>query len=117
MLRLGGALSNKLLIGIETNGWTKTESDITLTFGSLAAALQFYPSSNGGFFLSGGLGLGVLGATGFDSETGLSVLLGLGYDIRVGSNISISPFLNGYSSSFNSVRVSVGQIGVGITFH
>ena len=63
MLRLGGTLSDKLLLGIETNGWTKTESgvytfqgsDARSTFSSLAAALQFYPSSTGGFFLSGGL--------------------------------------------------------------
>ena len=117
MLRLGGTLSQKVLIGIESNGWNKSESGVTLNFSSLAAAIQFYPSSTGGFFLTGGAGIGVLSLSGFDSEIGLSVLLGLGFDVRVGSNISISPFLNGYASTINGFTISVGQLGVGITFH
>ena len=117
MIRLGGALSQKVLLGVETNTWTKSESGATLTFSTFTAAIQFYPSATGGFFLTGGFGYGVFSLTGFDSQSGAALLLGLGYDIRVGGNISISPFLNGFASSINSVTVSAGQLGVALTIH
>ncbi|HEX9631015.1 MAG TPA: hypothetical protein VGA02_01025 [Gemmatimonadales bacterium] len=117
MLRIGGTLSQKLLIGVETNGWTKSEGGATLSFGTLTGAVQFYPAANAGFFLSGGAGLATITLTGFDPEYGLGVLLGLGYDARVGRNFSITPFLNGFASSIEGTTVSVGQLGVGVTFH
>jgi len=117
MLRIGGALSQKLLIGVESNGWYKSEQGATLTFGTLTGAVQFYPAANGGFFRSGGAGLATLTLTGLDAEYGLGVLLGLGYDARVGRNFSITPFLNGFASSIDGTTVSVGQLGVGVTFH
>src|SRR2546430_3401156 len=56
-ISLGGTLSPKLLLGVSTNGWTKSESGSTLTVGTLTAAVRFYPSGAGGFFLTGGFGL------------------------------------------------------------
>jgi hypothetical protein len=117
MLRIGGALSQKVLIGVETNGWTKSEGGATLTFGTLTGAVQFYPSANGGFFLTGGAGVATITLTDFDAEFGLGVLLGLGYDFRVGRSISITPFLNGFASSIEETNIGVGQLGVGVTFH
>jgi hypothetical protein len=116
-LRLGTALSQNVLIGVQTNGWYKSENNVTLTFGTLTGAVQFYPSANGGFFLNAGLGLATLTLTGFDAEYGLGAVLGLGYDFRVGRNISITPFLNGFGSSIEETNIGVGQIGVGVTFH
>src|SRR3989441_2724794 len=53
-ISLGGTLSPKLLLGVSTNGWTKSDSGATLTVGTLTAAVRFYPSATGGFFLTGG---------------------------------------------------------------
>jgi len=117
MLRIGSALSQKLLIGVESNGWYKSVDETTITFGTLTGAVHFYPSATNGFFLTGGVGLGTFSVEGFDSEYGLGVVIGVGYDARVGRNISITPFLNGFASSIEEVNVGVGQIGVGITFH
>src|SRR3989442_5936256 len=64
-ISLGGTLSQKLLLGVSTNGWTKSDSGATLTVGTLTAAVRFYPSATGGFFLTGGLGLGPVRARGF----------------------------------------------------
>src|SRR5947207_12113855 len=93
-ISLGGTLSQKVLLGVSTNGWTKSENGSTLTVGSLTAAIRFYPSPTGGFFLTGGLGLGTVsaGVAGFvsASETGVAALLGLGYDIRVSNSVSLS---------------------------
>lgn len=120
-LSLGGTLSPRLLLGAGTNGWTKTEDGVTLTMGSLAALVRFYPSATGGFYLTGGLGIATLdlglGSYGSASDTGVSAVLGIGYDIRVGQNVSLTPFWNGIGGSFDGYGANFGQIGVGVTIH
>ena len=59
-LRAGGTLSQRLLIGGEVNGFSKSENDATLTVTHIGPVLQFYPSAQGGFFLKGGLGLATI---------------------------------------------------------
>ena len=120
-LSLGGTLTPRLLLGAGTNGWTKSEDGVTLSMGSLAALVRFYPSATGGFYLTGGLGvatldLGVSGS-GSASDTGGSALLGVGYDIRVGRNVSLTPFWNGIGGSFDGYGANFGQIGVSLTVH
>ena len=92
-------VSRKVLLGVSSNAWTKSESGVTLTAGTLTAAIRFYPSATGGFFLTGGLGVGTLDLAitglGSASETGFGALLGLGVDLRAGRNVSLTPFWNG----------------------
>lgn len=120
-LALGGTLSDRFLLGVATNGWTKEEDGVSLTAGSLTALMRFYPSSTGAFFLTAGLGVGSIEASvdGFGSarETGAGAVLGLGYDIRVGSNFSLTPFWNGVGISTSDSDANFGQIGLGITIH
>ena len=120
-LAIGGTLSPKVVIGVGTNGWTKSEGGATLTAGTLTALIRFYPSASGGFFLLGGLGAGTVkvGISGFGSgsETGVGALLGLGYDFRVGDNVSLTPFWNGFAVNTSNTDANVGQIGVGVTVH
>jgi len=119
-LAMGGTLNQKVLLGGGTNGWTKSQNGATITLSSLDAIIRFYPSATGGFFLNGGLGLGMARASyggASNSESGFAMLLGLGYDFRVGKNISLTPFLNGFGFSTSSTTWSVGQIGLGITSH
>src|SRR2546421_2439292 len=61
-ISLGGTLSQKLLLGVSTNGWTKSDSGSSLTVAALTAAGRFYPSTTRGFFLTRGLGLRTLRA-------------------------------------------------------
>ncbi len=120
-LALGGSLSQKVLLGVGTNGWSKQQSGITLTVGTVTALIRFYPSSTGGFFLLGGVGLGSVRASASGSsgatETGGGVLLGLGYDFRIGKNISLTPFWNGFAMKNSNTDANVGQIGLGLTVH
>lgn len=94
---------------------------MTLTAGTLDARVRFYPSATGGFFLTGGLGLGSISADidgfGSDSEVGVGLLLGLGLDIRVGTNVSLTPFWNGFAVRTSNSNANVGQIGLGVTLH
>src|SRR5690606_35417549 len=120
-LSLGGTISPRFLIGGGTTGWTKSEDGATLTVGTLDARVRFYPSVTGGFFLTGGLGIGTVHASisgfGSETETGIGTLLGIGYDFRIGQNVSITPYWNGFLVSSSNADANVGQIGFGITTH
>ncbi len=120
-LALGGTLSQKVLLGAAVHAWTKSEDGVTLTASTTTAAVRFYPSAEGGFFLLGGVGLGIvdleIDGLGSDSETGGAAVLGLGWDLRVGDNVSVTPFWNGMGMTFSDGDANVGQIGVGVTLH
>ena len=120
-LALGGALSQKVLLGVGVNGWTKEEFDAKVTVGTLAAVIRFYPSATGGFFLLGGLGLGTIRAeastVGSATETGVGAVLGLGFDIRLGGNVSLTPFWNGFAANTTTGDANVGELGLGLTIH
>ncbi|MBX3147748.1 MAG: outer membrane beta-barrel protein [Gemmatimonadales bacterium] len=120
-IALGGSISQNVLLGVGTTGWTKSESGVTLTTGTLDARLRLYPSSTGGFFITTGIGLGSISADiagfGGDAETGVGVLVGLGIDIRIGRNVSLTPFWNGFAVRTENADVNVGQLGLGITVH
>lgn len=121
-LAFGGSLSQKVLLGVSTHGWTKSENGATLTAGTLTGEVRFYPSSSGGFFLKGGLGVGTIDLSldgfGSASETGYGAVLGLGYDARIGNNVSLTPFWNGMGMTFSGGGdANVGQLGLAITVH
>ncbi|MEP6764682.1 MAG: outer membrane beta-barrel protein [Gemmatimonadaceae bacterium] len=120
-LSLGGTITPRLLLGASSNGWTKQESGVTLSMGTLTALVKFYPVLTGGFYLSGGLGIANISAstTGFGSasQTGTGAVLGLGYDIRVAKNFSLTPYLNGVGASFDGSQVNFSQIGLGFSWH
>jgi hypothetical protein len=119
-LSLGGTITPRLLLGVGTSGWTKTDQGATLTVGLVDARVRFYPQTTGGFFLTGGFGLGSISGSygGFsNTETGPGMILGLGYDIRVARNTSITPYWNGYAMQNSNTDANVGQIGLAVTLH
>jgi hypothetical protein len=115
-LSLGGKVSDKLLLGVGTTGWAKSEDGETLTVGTLDARLRFYPVVKAGFFVTGGIGLGTIRFAG-ESENGLGVVLGVGWDVRIARNVSVTPFYNGFAMRSSIADANVGQLGVGITIH
>ena len=119
-LSLGGTLNQHWLVGVGTAGWSKSEQGATLTVGTLDARVRFYPQTRGGLFLTGGVGAGSVrgDAGGFSAtETGVGVLLGIGYDYRIGRNTSITPYWNGFAMKNDQTDANVGQIGLAITLH
>ena len=117
---LGGTLSKKVLLGAGVNVWTKNVNGADLTAGTVTAMIRFYPSATGGFFLLGGLGYGSLqissGGTTL-SESGSGAVLGLGVDLRVGKQISLTPFWNGNGISIDGGSANFGQLGISLTVH
>jgi hypothetical protein len=119
-LSLGGTISPTLLLGGGTTGWTKSENGATLTVGTLDLRARFYTEANGGFFITGGLGLGSISAGfgGFSaSETGVGVVLGLGYDFRIGRTVSLTPYFNGIGVKTSNSNANVVQLGLSVTIH
>jgi Outer membrane protein beta-barrel domain len=119
-LAAGGTINQHLLLGAGTTGWYRSSAGVWLNASTFDVRLRYYPVSRSGFFINGGIGVGDVSiGTGRlrVSETGAAVVLGLGWDIRTGRNISVTPFWNGSGISTGAETVSFGQIGVGITVH
>jgi opacity protein-like surface antigen len=119
-LSLGGTINEKLLLGFGTTGWAKSEDGATLTVGTADARLRFYPSLNSGFFLNAGIGLGTISVSetfSSESETGVGMMLGLGWDLRVSDNVSLTPFWNGAAVAGSNFDANFGQFGLGVTIH
>jgi len=120
-ISLGGTLGDRLLLGAGLTGWSKEEDGATLTVSTLEARVRFYPMAEKGFYLTGGLGLGSIRAEvdgfGDESENGLGLTLGLGWDIRVGRNVSITPFWHGTAVSAGESDANFGSLGVAVTIH
>ena len=116
----GGTISDRLLMGVGTTGWYRTEDGVWLTASTFDGRIRFYPSRTSGFFLNAGAGLGTVSiGTGSVSvtETGFGLMLGMGWDLRVGRNVSLTPFWNGSAVSASDTIFNFGQIGLGVTVH
>lgn len=118
--KLGGTLRPNILLGVETNGWRKSEGGATITMGNLSGAAYWYPMATQGFFVKGGAGYSILsvddGVTSAD-DSGFGLLGGVGYDFRVGRNLSITPVANWFRGGFDGGSANVLQFGLGVTSH
>ncbi|MEZ4586614.1 MAG: hypothetical protein R2909_09470 [Gemmatimonadales bacterium] len=119
-LRMGGSLSQHVLIGGEVTGWARSEDDATLSFGVVGPVIVFYPSATGGFYLKGSIGaaslrldLGPFSGT----DNGIGASFGLGYDARVARNFSLTPFVDLVGGRFDGYNVNSAHVGLGFSFH
>ena len=117
-LKMGGTVGPKLLLGGESNGWVKDDLfGNALTVGNASFTAYYYPNPESGLLLRGGIGFATYQVEGFDAETGVGLVFGIGYDARVGANTSITPVLNFNWGDVGAITQSVVQLAVGVTFH
>jgi hypothetical protein len=120
-LKMGGTISPHLLLGGETNGWTKSEAGASITAANASFAAYYYPKPSNGLFLRGGLGFSTTSASNggsSNSNTGAGATIGAGYDLRVGGNTSITPVLNYmYGKPQDGFSQNFVQFAIGVTFH
>lgn len=109
--RLGGALRDNLVLGLELSSWVKNwdlESgaldvgDAKATFSAATFAATWFPN-NVGFFVKGGLGIGTargevdLEIPGLElfsideTDKGLAMLAGTGYEWRLTDKFALGP--------------------------
>lgn len=112
-LKLGGTLSRSVRLGADLFGVTTNDGlfadlagatgDVTETAGHLMLAVTVYPTSTGNFWFQAGLGSVVYLADVKDDQQytgrGFGGMLGVGWDLRVGKNGSITPYVSLTSST------------------
>jgi len=120
-IKMGGTPSQKLRLGGEVNLWVKDlSSGVTESVGNVSAAAYFYPSPRSGFFVKGGVGVASLqlsqcNSTG--STNGIGFLAGLGYDIRVGRKVALSPVSNFYFGHEGDFQHAIVDFGLSIQYN
>jgi hypothetical protein len=117
---LGGTLRQNILLGVETNVWTKSEGGGRVSLANLSGAAYWYPMPAQGLFIKAGAGYSNLSAddgVNSASDGGLGWLAGVGYDIRAGRNLSITPVANWFRGGFANGSANVLQFGLGVTSH
>ena len=137
-IRMGGTLSPHLLLGGETNGWVNSDGLVTEGIWVASVVVLWYPSRTGASYFKLGLG-GMNFSTGSgaadistESANAPCVTLGIGYEVRVRSRVSLVPWINVLASSrvgleYHSVwfeptsppdvRINVVQGGLGLSWH
>jgi hypothetical protein len=119
-LTLGTAVSDWLLLGGGTTGWTKDMDGVRVTFQTLALMARLYPNIDSGLFVNLGFGAGRMSFSQpglSSSDTGPGAVLGAGYDYRMDPRWSVSPYVNTVAYSVDGTRADVFQFGVGLTRH
>jgi hypothetical protein len=134
-LRVGKGMTPSLMMGLELNGWNKTEAAATGRNTMFSAIAQWYPSMTNGFFLKTGAGMGRMtledkSVTPSDKlqSTGFAYQFGLGYDLSIARRWSITPYVNylstaGAKAELNGVTSSekldanYAQYGLGLSWH
>ena len=121
LLAMGGTPSQNLLIGGEIEGWTKEVDGVDIVFGHVSGVAYWYPQATGGFFAKGGIGIGTLsadaGPLGDESDSGLALHAGAGYDIRLGRNFSLTPTAGIFWASIDPDNANALYLGLNATGH
>lgn len=97
-LRLGGTPSQRVLLGFEGNFWGRDQDGATIARGNGTFVTMFYPSTQGGGFLKGGIGWASISrattvgnSTTTTAEGGFGLTAGAGWDVKIGRNIYLTP--------------------------
>ena len=130
-LRIGGLMRPNLFVAGESNGWFHSEAGTDVMVSFVSAVAQWYPSVAKGWYAKGGLGMSMYSAsdgTNDMTSTGGAITLGGGYDWRLGTNFSLTPFVNYLYGTSAEVKLNgtgtgsnwspnVFQAGIGFTWH
>jgi hypothetical protein len=130
-VRLGGSVSQRFLIGGELIGWGRDRNGATFTESGATAIAVFYPADRG-IFVKGGAGFAAwaasssgAGTTSTQTAGGFAGTVGVGYDLRIGANVFLTPnldFMYHTMESDNTAFASIDSGAVllftlGITWH
>jgi hypothetical protein len=119
--KLGGALSDRVLLAGETAFWAKDIDGGTVYSSSISAVAYVYPNPQGGFFLQGGLGLAnfevELDSFGSGSENGTAITLGAGFDIGFGGRFALTPYGSWVVSNFDGGNTNLLHFGLGFNWY
>lgn len=138
----GWTVTPRFLLGGEFNAWSDNDMnagpnvEMKLKAYGASATVTFYPRASSGFFIRGGVGASFVDADfelrrttiSADLGKGVGLVVGGGYDVRLGRSVSLTPALNVRVGHIGDVRVdgetfvsgwkqNVVDITLGLTFH
>jgi hypothetical protein len=129
-LRVGGTLTQQVLLSGEFIGRAITQGDTTVARVNVTLSMMLFPSRTGGFFFKGGIGVSSVGTSSNDgpaplsSNQGLALTAGAGFDWRVGGNLYVTPNVDWLWQSFPSsagtnlwTTTRLLLVTVGLTWH
>jgi hypothetical protein len=127
---IGMTVNPRLRLGLGSSGYRYSGPDKILDrkliVSTLDARLHFYPKATSGFFVTGGMGLGIysskdtnifFGTTTNTTQYGVGAVLGIGWDIDIAKHFSLTPSYTGFAMQGSTHNGNVGQIGLGVTIH
>ncbi|HEU4699431.1 MAG TPA: outer membrane beta-barrel protein [Gemmatimonadales bacterium] len=120
-LAAGVTLTPRFAVAARLDGWVRPHDGVRDHIGAIGAAAYLFPFARQGLFVSGGLGLSrarVLthheGTTDRTSATGLALLAGLGYDLGVTRQVSLTPALEFHTALPSALRLNGRASGVNV---
>jgi len=125
-MKLGGTLSPTVRLGGEVNLWRRSGGGVDESVGNVSAAIYLYPAPRSGFFVKGGAGLASYQLSQGNSSTtttGFGLLGGVGYDIRLGRKVSLTPYGNFYwghdgdMAPVTGIKHTILDVGLGIQYN
>jgi hypothetical protein len=130
--QLGYTVTPQFLLGLESNLWYNPGTPTDQTMGTIGLIGQFYPSASNGLYFKIGANLAKYWAKDdarneFKTKA-VGGLVGVGYEVPIGTNLTIAPFVTVLGSAnsdftYNDTKVngsantSLIQLGLGFTWH
>jgi hypothetical protein len=132
---IGWTLSPRVRLGIGSSAYTRSQNDsdylgdaqASISVATVDARLRFYPKTTSGFFITGGLGVGMLRTKASvsyngtpllaykNTDTGAGAVMGIGWDIDLSKHVSLTPSYMGFAMASSHADANVGQLGIGVT--
>jgi hypothetical protein len=119
--KFGGAVGPNVTLAASLTGWITRHPESRGgrygVFSSLMGVVQVYPMTDAGLFFQGGGGYIV---DVIDDESVIDspgITLGVGYDLRVGRNFSLTPQVNYLRTIDGNLVSSLYQFGLAATWH
>ncbi len=127
-VRMGGKLSDRFLLGGEIELWGKDENQVMITRTNGTLSVIFFPSPILGLFVKGGAGGAMARAADVSTvpspsaiwRYGVGTTLGIGYDIRFGEGLSLTPnldFMYQWLDDFDASDAAFISLTIGVTWH
>ena len=128
VFRMGGKISDRLLLGGEVAGWGRQEDGIWVGRGNWTATGVFFPAQRLGLFLKGGVGgatvravdYGTGGSGASITKAGFGTTVGLGYDFGFGQGAALTAgfdFLYQWVDDPDVRNGALLLLTIGVTWH
>ena len=128
VLRMGGKLGERFLVGGEVGGWGRQEDDVWVGRANWTATGIVFPTQNLGLFVKAGLGAATVRAVDYGSgepgasvtKAGFGTTIGIGYDIGFGRSAALTPgfdFLYQWVDDPDVRNGALFLLTIGVTWH